>query len=88
MLEIEESARFYDRKVVGLAQDFTDEIKRHIQLVFQYPDGFSKLAKGVRQCTFKRFPYVMVYSVSHERCYVHAIFHTSRDPKKKLHPDQ
>jgi hypothetical protein len=82
-LEIAEAYTWYENEKNGLGDSFLKAIERTIGAIQKSPSAFTQIANH-RQIPVKKFPFVIVYEVSLNTIFVDAVFHTSRDPKKKL----
>jgi plasmid stabilization system protein ParE len=48
------------------------------------PESYQKIQKNFRQIIVRNFPYVVVFEILNNEVLVYAVFHTSRNPKKKF----
>lgn len=59
-------------------------VEDSLRIIEKRPTSFQIQKRNFRQVVLKPFPYVLVYRVRKEEIFIHKIFHTSRNPKKKL----
>ena len=78
------STNWYEERSMVAATGLLKEFEASHSTILQYPNGFVELGSGLRQCVFKRFPFVVVYTMHGTACHVVAVFHTSRNPEDKL----
>jgi hypothetical protein len=53
--ELFESAEYYEEQVVGLGDDFIDEIEKVLDLIEQQPSSGTKISKTERRFLTSRF---------------------------------
>lgn len=79
-LELYAAADFYDREGPGLGSDFLEEVDRALRGAIELPEA-SPLGLGLtRRLVLQRFPYSVMYYVSHREIVVSAIAHQCRRP--------
>lgn len=78
--DIKESYDWYEDKVIGLGDDFMNELESAIEAVTALPDTWPNFLKGFRRFLLKRFPFSLIYRANEDRVYVVAIMHNSRKP--------
>lgn len=59
--ELEEAVAYYNSQKDGLGFEFSEEIRRTVGRIVQYPEAWSSLSKRTRRCQTKKFPYGLVY---------------------------
>jgi len=59
--ELEEAAAYYETQEEGLSSQFTEEVKRAIQRILQYPEAWAPISRRTRRCRTNRFPYGVIY---------------------------
>jgi plasmid stabilization system protein ParE len=79
--DIEEAYIWYERQRLGLGDELLDELVEYYEKLKQNPLVFKWTAKGYRQASLNRFPYVLVFKVMGTDVHIFAVFHTSRNPK-------
>jgi len=82
--ELADASAWYDKQLLGLGQDFENDVFRKIDLVKNNPLRY-QIKKGFREANTERFPYLLVFKANPERntIIILSIFHTSRHPKRK-----
>ena len=82
--ELREAARWYERALSGLGQEFQAEVERVVELAAQLrlPGASIETRSGrpIRKALLKRFPYVVYFELSDEGCVVWAVAHGRRRP--------
>ena len=86
---IEESGKWYDKRLAGLSLRFFDEINEYILKIQNNPLSFSARKKGsdVRRCSLKKFPFNIFYLVEKNKITLLAVLHKSQSTrfiKKRL----
>lgn len=82
-LEIEDATIWYENQQVGLGEVFITAVENAILKISESPDAYSKV-QNHRQFPLKNFPFIILYEVSAGAIFIDAVFHTSRNPKKKI----
>ncbi len=82
--ELTEASLWYEERSAGLGAKFIDAFLNVIEYLEKHPAAFVKIAGDYHQITMKRFPFVVVYKIIAQEVRVISVFHTSRDPQKKL----
>ena len=75
---------WYETQKPGLGEEFLDELDGVYFKLEAHPQYFGKVKKNFRQVALKRFPFVIVYEIIKTEVVVFAVFHTSRNPKRKF----
>src|SRR5258707_506276 len=78
--ELLKSAKFYDRRVPGLGQDFLFSVENNFPLIQRNPEIGKPGKLGSRSWKVKRFPFRIVYFDQPDRFWVIAVAHLSRRP--------
>lgn len=78
--EFFEAAEYYEEQVVGLGDDFIDEVEKVLSLIEQQPTAGSKITKTERRFLISRFPYGIIYSVKDESITILAVMNLKRKP--------
>jgi hypothetical protein len=81
--EIQHIYNWYEDQQTGLGEEFLALVDQTLVLILNHPFSFPKKRGAFRECYLGRFPYLLIYKIVDKRIYVHAIFHTSLNPKKK-----
>jgi len=61
--EFFETSEYYEEQVVGLGDDFIDEVEKVLDVIGQQPSAGTKITKTERRFLVSRFPYGIIYSV-------------------------
>ncbi|HEY8928495.1 MAG TPA: type II toxin-antitoxin system RelE/ParE family toxin [Mucilaginibacter sp.] len=75
---------WYEGEQLGLGELFLDELERCYNRLEEYPLIYAKIKRNFRQVVLRKIPYVVVFEIFGNDVIVYAVFHTSRDPKKKF----
>ena len=78
--ELEEAARFYDRRRAGLGDEFVEEVERTIKRILDHPKAWHSLSPRTRRCRTRRFAYGVVYQIRGDEILIVAIMHLKRRP--------
>jgi plasmid stabilization system protein ParE len=79
-----EAFKYYEEQQEGLGEKFEFEIENIIKYLLTNPFIFQRKFKHYREAPLKKFPYFIVYEIYGKSIIINSIFHTSRNPKKKL----
>jgi plasmid stabilization system protein ParE len=82
--DLQNAYDYYEEQKSGLGEDFIAKVKGRMAYLKKYPLHFSKVEKEFRQALIDRFPYVIVYELSGKEIIVYAVFHCSKNPRKKF----
>ena len=78
--ELTEAADYFESQEPGLGAQFTEEIRRTVERILQYPEAWAPLSKRTRRCRTNRFPYGVIYQVRGDVLLIVALMHLHRDP--------
>ncbi len=80
--ELEEAARWYEKRERGLGQDLVTRVKIKLTRIAEAPHLYQQWRQDrpYRRATVSRFPYVIYYVAEAETVYVYAIAHAKRKP--------
>lgn len=83
--EYHEAYRWYEERLEGLGDRFTQAIEDQLNIVTSSPSIYSKKKGNFREAKVDTFPYLIIYKVRDKEklIFISAIYHTSRNPKKK-----
>jgi len=79
-----EAYLWYEKQRVGLGEIFLDELDECYDKLELWPESYQKIQKNFRQIIVNTFPYVIVFEILKNDVVVYAVFHTSRNPRKKF----
>ena len=78
--EMVEAAIFYEEHQEELGSRFLDAIEDSLTKITIHPTIWRADQQGRRKYRIKRFPYLLIYTISQETIYILAVAHTSRKP--------
>ncbi|HEY8928249.1 MAG TPA: type II toxin-antitoxin system RelE/ParE family toxin [Mucilaginibacter sp.] len=86
VIDFSDAYAWYEEQKEGLGGEFRAEVFRKLQLICNNPLHYKKSYKNFHEALTDRFPFLIVYTidVTSSKIIVMAIFHTSRNPKKKF----
>jgi len=79
-----EAYDWYEIQLIGLGESFLDELEVGYGKILANPFYYSFIENGYRRLRINRFPYIVIYEILDKTIVVYAIFHTSRNPEKRL----
>lgn len=83
--EIDESIEFYESRSKGLGKQFLTYLKSYLKVLKTNPELFEiKKQPGYKEMTLAKFPFVIIYEIIGTEIIIYSIFHTSRNPERKL----
>ncbi len=71
--ELQKSYEFYEKQQSGLGEEFLFHIEKSLSIIETNPSQFKVFHKENREFVLKKFPFVIT-----------SVFHTSRNPKRKI----
>jgi plasmid stabilization system protein ParE len=80
--DIESAYAWYEKRRIGLGEEFLGCVDAIIQGLSRAPDMYPKVYKEYRRALVRRFPYAILYESSARIVTICAVFHTARDPYK------
>ena len=80
--ELNEAFAYYNEQRSGLGFRFSDEVKRAIKRIVEYPKAWPSLAGATRHCQVKGFPYSVIYYIRSDEFVIVAVMHGRREPRK------
>ena len=78
--EIEEAARWYEERCVGLGKAFIEEVLHVLSAIESAPELAPFLREPYRRRLLHRFSYAVIYKATPHRVYVRALAHGKRRP--------
>ena len=78
--EFFEAADYDEEQVVGLGDDFIDEVEKVLDVIEQQPASGTKITKTERRFLVSRFPYGIIYSIEEDQIIVLAVMNLRRKP--------
>jgi len=79
--ELLEAIDWYEARNPGLGSDLLRCVDACIQRILRHPECYPIVHRETRMGIVRRFPYLILYSVTEETVFVVAVFHAKRDPK-------
>jgi ParE toxin of type II toxin-antitoxin system, parDE len=82
--EIDETVSFYEDRKKGLGKAFLSYLKGYFKILKTNPNLFGiKKQPYFRELPLLKFPFIIIYEIYQDEVFIHSVFHTSRNPKKK-----
>lgn len=83
--DFEKAFEWYAARSVNAAENFIVEVESTLQLISNNPRRWRNEHNNFRELGVKKFPYVIIYTLDEKAqlVTVTAIFHTSKNPRKK-----
>jgi hypothetical protein len=78
--DLRAAVAYYDGKRSGLGDEFESEVRKAIDLVLQFPNGWPLVEAEARRIRVNRFPYGVVYLAGVDELYIAAIMNLHREP--------
>jgi len=75
---------WYEEQQTGLGDRFLNELEECYDKIESMPEIYAKIKSNFRQIILPVFPYVIVFEILKNDIVVYAVFHTSRNPRKKF----
>ncbi len=79
-----ESFEWYENQLIGLGDDFLNDVNNCINKIEKNPTFYGFIEKKYRRINLKRFPFVIIYEVINTDIVIYAVFHTSKNPNKRI----
>ncbi|SPF48066.1 Predicted plasmid stabilisation protein ParE [Candidatus Sulfopaludibacter sp. SbA4] len=81
-LDITEAYIWYERRRVGLGEEFLSSVDACMERIRRQPAIYPRVHEEYRRALIRRFPYAVFFESRETAVTVYAVFHTSRDPEK------
>jgi plasmid stabilization system protein ParE len=83
--EYEEAYRWYNDQLSGLGVRFERAVELKLEIIQSKPLIYGRKRGAFHEAVVDTFPYVIVYKVyeSQKTILISAVYHTSRNPKRK-----
>jgi len=78
--ELATSSDFYETRVVGLGDEFLNEVERIVQVLEDTPMLGIELVTPFRRAVLRRFPFSLIYAVQNNSLGVVAVAHQRLKP--------
>jgi plasmid stabilization system protein ParE len=82
--EITESCLYYNENSPGLGLEFEEEVFQLFEKIEDNPLLFPIKFASIHEAVLTRFPFVITYEVFGKQIIILAVFHTKRNPDKKI----
>jgi plasmid stabilization system protein ParE len=82
VLDLLEAYAWYERRRVGLGEEFLGCVDACIERIARMPDLYEIVHENYQRALVRRFPYAVLYEFENSVLTIFCIFHTARDPKK------
>jgi hypothetical protein len=82
--EFIDSAIYYETKQKGLGYKFSESVNEILNSISKNPFAYQRKYKHYREAVLKVFPFTVIYEIKDNEIIINAIFHTKRNPKKKI----
>ena len=84
--ELTEAYLWYEEQQEGLGNSFRAEFQNKLNLICNNPLHYKISRRKFHEALIDRFPFLIIYTIEEksQKIIVFAVFHTSRDPKKKF----
>ena len=83
--DLVEASLWYDKKQIGLGDQFLAEYVAAIYRILENPWLFSIAANGLHPCLIKRFSYIIHFAVEDDQIIVIAVMNAARDDASFTH---
>lgn len=74
---------YYELQQVGLGQRFINEIEDVALEIASFPLAYRICLKSARERKMRKFPYLLIYTFEDDLVFIHAVFPSKSNPKKK-----
>src|ERR1039458_2058231 len=81
---LSEAVEWYNSRSNHLGDELYRDVRIILGQIELHPESFSITIKKYRQAVLNRFPYLIVFKIYPNEIVVYSLFHTSRNPKRKL----
>ncbi|HAC16019.1 MAG TPA: plasmid stabilization protein [Bacteroidetes bacterium] len=78
--EFFDASEYYENQVVGLGDEFIDEVEKVLDVIEQQPFAGIKITDTERRFLLSRFPYGIIYSVENDLITIFAVMNLKRKP--------
>jgi toxin ParE1/3/4 len=78
--EFFDASEYYEEQVLGLGDNFIDEVVKVLDVIERQPASGTKITKTERRFLVSRFPYGIIYSVEEDQITIFAVMNLRRKP--------
>ena len=82
-LEIIEAYLYYEKKRIGLGEEFLAHLDIYFKRIKKNPEHFPQKRNPFREAFIRRFPYLVIYEILENKVIVYSVFNTWQNPEKK-----
>lgn len=82
--DISNSFDFYESEQVGLGKNFLENLDLCFKSISENPFKHPSKRGTFREALVPKFPFLVVFETLEDKILVYAVFHTSRNPKRKF----
>lgn len=82
LIDVQEAYQWYEDQLPELGEDFLNELNEILEKLKQNPQYFGYAFDDFRDARLKRFPYLVVFTISGRFVYINSVKHTKRKPGK------
>ena len=80
--DIDEAHQYYERKQIGLGDDFVICVEAALERIVARPHAFAVFYRDMRHAVIRRFPYGVFFRVIGDTIHVVGVFHGRRSPRE------
>ncbi len=78
--DIDEAFNWYEDQKADLGERFLEAVKSTVLRAAEQPDLYPTMHRDLRRVLVARFPFGVFFTSSETTLFVHAVFHSKRDP--------
>jgi len=84
LIDTQEVYDWYEEKLIGLGERFLAELEACYIRIENHPTSFGKFYKNYRKAQLKKYPYLVIYTITKTEILVFSVFHGYRNPGQRL----
>ncbi|MDO8445658.1 MAG: type II toxin-antitoxin system RelE/ParE family toxin [Deltaproteobacteria bacterium] len=78
--ELNDAIDYYNECQNGLGYELVEEVYSAIQNILLFPHAWAPLSQNTRRCLTNRFPYGVIYQITHDEIFIIAVMQLNREP--------